>query len=79
MAKKVTEPNNVVEATEPTTSNGVTVTATCTFIQKSCIEGEVKNIGVVFSSEAGEFLVSSPDVLGAFEEGTAYRFSIEAV
>jgi hypothetical protein len=78
MAKKVTEPNNVVEATElPTTSNGVT--AICTFIQKSCIEGEVKNIGVVFSSEAGEFLVSSPDVLGAFEEGTAYRFSIEAV
>ena len=78
MAKKATGPNNVVEATElPTTSNGVI--ATCTFIQKSCIEDEVKNIGAVFSSEAGEFLVSSPDVLGAFEEGTAYRFSIEAV
>jgi hypothetical protein len=69
----------VIIADEATTSNGVTITATCTFIQKSCIEDEVKNIGAVFSSEAGEFLVSSPDVLGGFEEGTAYRFSIEAV
>jgi len=71
MAKKATE--------LPTTSNVVTILAECTFIQKSCIEDEVKNIGAVFSSEAGEFIVSSPDVLGAFEEGTAYRFSIEAV